>query len=232
MISFGYKSLRLIPKSFFSQAQTLPLSSIETDENNISNFKSQQIEFLKSRLSKEEIILVDEMVKAYWQFDVMEQAYLGKLIQKSVCNIKTGTLSRSKNEELLLDSSTQESPDYMEEKKRLKELLKESGVLENLGLTISGGGTKGEAKEEEKEEEQEEVIVQKKTQFDVLIVAYDPKKKLNVIKDVKNLSGMGLKECKDLIENLPATIQTKISEEESQILKEKLENIGCTVEIQ
>ena len=231
MIPFMSRSLRLLSKSRFSQA--LPLTSLDTDDTNISDFKSKQIEFLKTRLSKEEILLVEEMTHVYWQFNEMEHKYLAKKLEKSVCNIKIGSLSRCKNEELLLDSTLQNTEEYKEEKNRLKELLKQEGVLEILGLTVSGGqgGSMGEVGNEE-QEEKEEVVVSKKTQFDVLVVAFDPKKKLNIIKDVKGILGVGLKECKDLIENLPATIQSKISEEDSQNLKDKLEAIGCTVEIQ
>ncbi len=55
--------------------------------------------------------------------------------------------------------------------------------------------------------------------------------KINLIKKVKDLLGLGLKEAKDLVDSVPKTIKENVSEEEAKKLKEELESVGAVVEI-
>jgi large subunit ribosomal protein L7/L12 len=57
-------------------------------------------------------------------------------------------------------------------------------------------------------------------------------KKIQVIKEIKEITGKGLKECKELADNLPATIKEGVSGDEATSLKEKLEAAGAEVELQ
>jgi len=57
-------------------------------------------------------------------------------------------------------------------------------------------------------------------------------KKIQVIKEIKEITGKGLKECKDLADNLPATIKEDVSNDEATSIKEKLEAAGAEVELQ
>jgi large subunit ribosomal protein L7/L12 len=57
-------------------------------------------------------------------------------------------------------------------------------------------------------------------------------KKIQVIKEIKEITGKGLKECKELADNLPATIKENVSGDEATSLKEKLEAAGADVELQ
>jgi large subunit ribosomal protein L7/L12 len=57
-------------------------------------------------------------------------------------------------------------------------------------------------------------------------------KKIQVIKEIKEITGKGLKECKDLADNLPATIKEDVSGDEATSIKEKLEAAGAEVELQ
>jgi len=57
-------------------------------------------------------------------------------------------------------------------------------------------------------------------------------KKIQVIKEIKEITGKGLKECKELADNLPATIKEDVSNDEATSLKEKLEAAGAEVELQ
>lgn len=63
------------------------------------------------------------------------------------------------------------------------------------------------------------------------VTGIDAAKKLVIIKEVKTLLNLGLKEAKDLVEKLPATIKQGISSEEAEEFKKKLESIGCQVKI-
>jgi large subunit ribosomal protein L7/L12 len=71
---------------------------------------------------------------------------------------------------------------------------------------------------------------EEKTSFDV-ILASAGEKKINVIKVVRELTGLGLKEAKDLVEGAPKPVKTGVSKEEAEAIKAKLEAEGAKVEI-
>jgi large subunit ribosomal protein L7/L12 len=67
-------------------------------------------------------------------------------------------------------------------------------------------------------------------EFDVVLTAAGDKK-INVIKEVRSITGLGLKEAKDLVEGAPKAVKEKVSKEEAQKVKEQLEAAGATVEL-
>ncbi len=73
--------------------------------------------------------------------------------------------------------------------------------------------------------------VEEKTEFDVILASVDPAKKINVIKVVRELTSLGLKEAKDLVEGAPKPIKEGVSKEEAEAVKKKLEEAGAKVEI-
>ncbi|MFC1870365.1 50S ribosomal protein L7/L12 [Chloroflexota bacterium] len=76
----------------------------------------------------------------------------------------------------------------------------------------------------------EAVVAEEQTEFDVLLKDIGANK-INVIRAVRELTTLGLKESKDLVESAPATIKEKVSKEEAATAKEKLEAAGATAEI-
>ena len=72
--------------------------------------------------------------------------------------------------------------------------------------------------------------VEEKTSFDV-ILASAGEKKIQVIKVVRELTGLGLKEAKDLVDNAPKPVKTGVSKEEAEAMKAKLEAEGAKIEI-
>jgi large subunit ribosomal protein L7/L12 len=72
--------------------------------------------------------------------------------------------------------------------------------------------------------------VEEKTEFDVVLTGAGDKK-IQVIKVVRELTGLGLKEAKDLVDGAPKTVKEKVSKQESAEMKAKLEEQGATVEI-
>lgn len=72
---------------------------------------------------------------------------------------------------------------------------------------------------------------EEKTAFDVILKAAGDKK-IQVIKVVRELTGLGLKEAKDLVDGAPKPVKTGVSKEEAETIKSKLEAEGATVEIQ
>ena len=87
------------------------------------------------------------------------------------------------------------------------------------GVAAPGGG--GAAAAEEVEEQ---------TEFDVVLQAAGDKK-IQVIKEVRALTSLGLKEAKDLVDNAPKPVLERVPKEQAQAAKEKLEAAGATVEV-
>jgi large subunit ribosomal protein L7/L12 len=73
-------------------------------------------------------------------------------------------------------------------------------------------------------------VAEEKTSFDVILTGAGDKK-IQVIKVVRELTGLGLKEAKDLVDGAPKPVKTGISKEESDTMKAKLEEQGASVEI-
>ena len=69
-----------------------------------------------------------------------------------------------------------------------------------------------------------------KEEFDVVLTGFGDKK-INVIKEVRGVTGLGLKEAKDLVEGVPKALKEGISKDEAEEIKTKLEEAGATVEI-
>ena len=69
-----------------------------------------------------------------------------------------------------------------------------------------------------------------KTEFDVVLTAAGSSK-INVIKEVRTITGLGLKEAKDLVEGAPKAVKEGASKEEAEQIKNKLEEAGATVEV-
>ena len=77
----------------------------------------------------------------------------------------------------------------------------------------------------------EEEVVEAKTAFDLKLTGFDAKSKIKVIKEVRAITGLGLKEAKEAVEGAPKTLKKDIKMEEAEELKAKLEAVGATVEI-
>ncbi|WP_406677330.1 50S ribosomal protein L7/L12 [Moorella sp. ACPs] len=75
-----------------------------------------------------------------------------------------------------------------------------------------------------------EAQAEEQTEFDVILKSAGDKK-INVIKVVREITALGLKEAKDLVDNAPKPVKEKVSKEEAESIKAKLEEAGATVEI-
>ena len=106
----------------------------------------------------------------------------------------------------------------------MSELVKE--MEEKFGVSAAaaavaapaagGGGTEAAAEE--------------KTEFDVILTSFG-EKKINVIKEVRSITGLGLKEAKEAVESAPKAIREGVSKEEAEEAKKKLEEAGASAEI-
>ena len=104
----------------------------------------------------------------------------------------------------------------------LSKLLEEKwGVSAAAPVAVAaaaGGGAAAAAPAEEK------------TEFDVILTAAGDKK-INVIKEVRAVTGLGLKEAKDLVEGAPKTVKEAVAKAEAEGIKKKLEDAGAKVEL-
>ncbi len=71
---------------------------------------------------------------------------------------------------------------------------------------------------------------EEQTEFDVILAAIGDKK-INVIKEVRAITGLGLKEAKDLVESAPKAVKEAVAKAEAEELKKKLEDVGASVEL-
>ena len=75
-----------------------------------------------------------------------------------------------------------------------------------------------------------EAAAEEKTEFDVVLTAIGDKK-IQVIKEVRAITGLGLKDAKDLVEGAPKTVKEGLKKEEAEEIKKKIEEVGGTVEV-
>ena len=73
--------------------------------------------------------------------------------------------------------------------------------------------------------------VEEKTEFTVVLKEYPADKKVTVIKVIREITGLGLKEAKDLVEGVPSTVKEAVSKADSDTMKKKLEEAGAKVEV-
>jgi large subunit ribosomal protein L7/L12 len=76
----------------------------------------------------------------------------------------------------------------------------------------------------------EAAVVEEKTEFDVVMTSFGANK-VGVIKAIRTITGLGLKEAKDMVEGVPATVKEGISKDEAAGIKKQLEEAGASVEV-
>ncbi len=121
------------------------------------------------------------------------------------------------NEDLLKELSGKPSMEVVEIVKMLEE---ERGVSAAAPVAVAAapGGAGEEAAAEEK------------TEFDVVLTSFGANK-VSVIKAVRKITGLGLKEAKDAVEGVPSTIKEAASKDDSENFKKQLEEAGASVEL-
>lgn len=102
----------------------------------------------------------------------------------------------------------------------IKDLEEKFGVTAAAPVAVAAGPVAAEAAP----------VVEEKTEFDVVLTAVGPNK-IQVIKEVRAITGLGLKEAKDAVEGVPTVLKEGISKADAEEIKKKLEEQGATVEI-
>ena len=111
-----------------------------------------------------------------------------------------------------------ENLSVLELSKLVKELEEKFGVSAAAPMAMMAGGAVGGAPAAEK------------TEFDVVLTAAGDNK-INVIKEVRTITGLGLKEAKDLVEGAPKVVKEGIAKKDAEEMKKKLEAAGAKVEL-
>jgi large subunit ribosomal protein L7/L12 len=104
----------------------------------------------------------------------------------------------------------------------ISDMEKKFGVTAAAPVAMMAGGGAGAAAA---------APVEEKTEFTVILKEYPADKKVGVIKVVRELTGLGLKEAKDLVEGVPGTVKDGVNKADSDSMKKKLEDAGAKVEI-
>jgi large subunit ribosomal protein L7/L12 len=102
----------------------------------------------------------------------------------------------------------------------LSKKLEEHWGVSAAAPVAAGGGGGGEAA----------APAEEKTEFDVVLTAPGDKK-INVIKEVRGITGLGLKEAKEMVENVPKALKEGVDKDEAEQIKKKIEDAGGTVEL-
>jgi len=102
--------------------------------------------------------------------------------------------------------------------KALEEHYGVSAAAAAVPMAVAGAAGGGEAAAEEQ------------TEFDVVLTAIGDKK-INVIKAVREVTSLGLKDAKDLVESAPATVKEAVSKDEAEEIKSKFEDAGAQIEL-
>jgi large subunit ribosomal protein L7/L12 len=103
----------------------------------------------------------------------------------------------------------------------IETLENELGVSASAPVMAAAGGPAAAGAEEAEEQ----------TDFDVILKEFDPKSKVKIIKAVRQITGLGLKEAKGLVESAPATVKEAVDKAASEEIKKTLEAVGAIVEI-
>ena len=101
--------------------------------------------------------------------------------------------------------------------KEMEEKFGVSATAAAVAAPVAGGG-------------ESEAAAEEKTEFDVILTSFG-EKKINVIKEVRSITGLGLKEAKEAVESAPKAIREGVSKEEAEEVKKKLEEAGASAEI-
>ena len=115
--------------------------------------------------------------------------------------------------------TTLEGMTMLEVSSLVKKMEEHFGVTAAMPVMMGGGGGAAVA-----------AAVEEKTEFDVVLMGAGDKK-IQVIKVVREVTGLGLKEAKDLVDGAPKPVKEKVSKEEASSIKQKLEENGASVEI-
>jgi large subunit ribosomal protein L7/L12 len=130
---------------------------------------------------------------------------------------KSATEAKLSKDDLIKAIETMTVLELSELVKALEEKFGVTAAMPAVAVATAGGGPAQAAEE--------------KTSFDVILSSAAAEKKIQIIKVVRELTSLGLKEAKDLVEAAPKPVKTGVSKDEADTMKKKLEEAGAKIEI-
>jgi len=106
--------------------------------------------------------------------------------------------------------------------KALEDKFGVSAAVPMMAAAAGGPGPAAAAKEE----------VEEQTEFNVILTGYEADKKIQVIKVVRAITSLGLKEAKDLVEGVPKPVKEAVSKQEAESIKKQLEEVSAQIKIE
>jgi large subunit ribosomal protein L7/L12 len=234
-VVFGYDDPVLAPKLVHNLRKDYEVLSLLWGIIEGRLYEAQQLETIATLPSKEELLaeavgyilaplynLVGLVNAVLWEFTAILEAVIEK--QGEITEGQGGS-------QMAASTKVQELFEALKgltllELKQLVDLFKEEfGVTAAVPVAAAAAPTAAPAAEAA-------AAVEEKTEFKVILKAVGDQK-LQVIKAIREVvPGLGLKEAKDLVESAPSVVREGVSKEEAQKIKEKLEAVGATVEIE
>ena len=132
---------------------------------------------------------------------------------------KSATEGKLSKDELMKGIESMTVLELSELVKALEEKFGVTAAMPAMAVAAAGGGGAAAPAAEEK------------TSFDVILTSVAAEKKIQIIKAVRELTSLGLKEAKDLVEAAPKAVKTGVAKEEADAMKKKLEEAGAKAEI-
>lgn len=108
--------------------------------------------------------------------------------------------------------------ELVELKKGIEETFDVSAAAAAPVMMMGGGGAAAE-------------VVEEKTEFDAILTEFPADKKISILKIVREITGLGLKEAKDLVEAAPTPVKQAVSKADAEAIKKQLEEAGAKVDI-
>lgn len=185
----------------------------------------QQMEHLKEELSGHQMKRVEFVADKFASLSAFEQRYLAALIQKRVARV-AGINPLKLNMDwpsVKMDSDgtwPPLNPDW----------FKQQDIAAHMGSIMGGAGGGAQPAEDEEAEGPQEEAKEKDT-FDVELSGFDPKSKIKLIKEIRAIFSLGLKEAKETVEGTPMWLKKGLKKEEADELVEKLSALGAELKI-
>jgi large subunit ribosomal protein L7/L12 len=232
-VVFGYEDSVSAPKAVHKLRSDYEVLSLLWGIIDGQLYESHQLETIATLPSREELLaqVAGYLLSPLYNFVGLINAVLWEFtaILEAVIEKQGGIAEGQGGSQMAASTKVQELFEALKgltllELKQLADMFKEEfGVTAAAPVAVAAAPTAAPVAET--------VTVEEKTEFKVILKAAGDQK-LQVIKAVREVvPGLGLKEAKDLVESAPSVIREGISKEEAQKIKEKLEAVGATVEI-
>jgi large subunit ribosomal protein L7/L12 len=232
-VVFGYEDSVSAPKAVHKLRSDYEVLSLLWGIIDGQLYESHQLETIATLPSREELLaqVVGYLLSPLYNFVGLINAVLWEFtaILEAVIEKQGGIAEGQGGSQMAASTKVQELFEALKgltllELKQLADMFKEEfGVTAAAPVAVAAAPTAAPVAET--------VTVEEKTEFKVILKAAGDQK-LQVIKAVREVvPGLGLKEAKDLVESAPSVIREGVSKEEAQKIKEKLEAVGATVEI-